>query len=104
MVTASVHYSPRDPVSLVESCCRALEWILRTQAAEGKPIPRPWIDHPYGEEEITLLEEEVLPVMVAFLERVDGIDQALEAELQAEIRALESQAADGEEPSEGGAC
>jgi len=26
-------------------------------------VPRPWIDHPYGEEEITLLEEELLPAM-----------------------------------------
>ncbi len=35
-------------------------------------IPRPWIDHPYGEEEITLLEEELLPAMAGFLERVEA--------------------------------
>ena len=50
-------------------------------------IPRPWVDHPYGEEEITLLEEELLPVMAAFLERVDAIDQAIEADQELQIKA-----------------
>lgn len=104
MVSSVVRYSPQDPVSLVESCQKALEWILRTHGAEGRPIRRCWIDQPYGEEELTLLEEEVLPVMAAFLERIDAIDQGLEARLQAEIAALESQAPDGEEAPEGGAC
>ena len=56
-----------DPVALVESCHSALTWILRRH--QGKPIPRFWIDHPYGEEEITLLEEERRQ-LVRYLERV----------------------------------
>jgi hypothetical protein len=47
-----------DPVALVESCYRAVEMLLATHTARGLLIPRPWIDHPYGEEEITLLEED----------------------------------------------
>ena len=39
MATHTLGYAPEDPVCLVA---------------------RPWIDHPYGEEEITLLEEERL--------------------------------------------
>jgi hypothetical protein len=50
-------------------------------------IPRPWIDHPYGEEEITLLEEELLPSMAGFLARVDAIDRAIEADQELEVQA-----------------
>ncbi len=51
-------------------------------------VPRPWIDHPYGEEEITLLEEELLPAMERFLSRVEEIDLRLEAEQEALVRSL----------------
>jgi hypothetical protein len=37
-------------------------------------IPRGWIDVPYGEEEMALLEEEVLPVLAGVLQRVEEID------------------------------
>jgi hypothetical protein len=47
----------------------------------------PWIDHPYGEEEITLLEEELLPAMAVFLERVEAIDRAIEADQELEVAA-----------------
>jgi hypothetical protein len=50
-------------------------------------IPRPWIDHPYGEEEIALLEEELLPAMAGFLARVDAIDRAIEADQELEFQA-----------------
>jgi len=60
MATHALGYAPEDPVCLVESCRRAIEWILITHTARGRLVPRPWIDHPYGEEEITLLEEERL--------------------------------------------
>ena len=63
MATHALGYAPEDPVCLVESCRRAIEWILITHAAHGRLVPRPWIDHPYGEDEITLLEEELLPAM-----------------------------------------
>ena len=56
-------------------------------------IPRPWVDHPYGEEEITLLEEELLPAMEVFLARLDAIDRAIEADQEAEVQALEASAA-----------
>ena len=55
--------------------------------AKGLLIPRPWIDHPYGEEEIALLEEELLPAMAVFLARVDAIDRAIEADQELEVQA-----------------
>ena len=88
MVTTAVRYGIQDPVTLVESCQQALVWLLRTTTARGQLIPRPWIDHPYGEEEITLLEEELLPAMEAFLQRVGEIDAALEADQEAAVQAL----------------
>ena len=62
----------------MESCQRAIEWILRSHAASGRPIRRAWSEVPYGEEEITRLEEELLPAMAALLERVGEIDRRLE--------------------------
>ncbi len=82
--------SPGDPIALVESCYRAVEWILSSHSARGLLIPRPWIDHPYGEEEITRLEEEVMPVLASFLARIDEIDQVLEAEQEALIEAIQA--------------
>ena len=70
-----------------------MDWILATHTARGVLIPRPWVDHPYGEEEITLLEEELLPAMAVFLARVDAIDRAIEADQEAEVQALEASAA-----------
>jgi hypothetical protein len=52
MATQAVGFGPEDPVSLVEFCYRAVEWLLTTHTAKGLLIPRPWIDHLYGEEEI----------------------------------------------------
>jgi ABC-type hemin transport system substrate-binding protein len=46
---------------------------------------RTWIEFPYGEEEITLLEEEVLPAIQQCLQRVDAIDAALQEEQEARI-------------------
>ena len=93
MATQALGYAPGDPIDLVESCYRAIEWILATHTAKGVLIPRPWVDHPYGEEEITLLEEELLPAMAVFLARVDAIDRAIEADQKAEVQALEASAA-----------
>jgi len=93
MATQALGYVPGDPIGLVESCYRAIEWILATHTAKGVLIPRPWVDHPYGEEEITLLEEELLPAMAVFLARVDAIDRAIEADQEAEVQALEASAA-----------
>jgi len=84
-----------DPVALVESCHRALLWILSSH--QGKPIPRFWIDHPYGEEEITLLEEELLPAIEHFLARTGEIDQGLEAAHEAEVEQVQAQLAAGEQ-------
>ena len=85
MATHVLGYGPEDPVALVESCYRAVEWILATHTAKGLLIPRSWIDHPYGEEEITLLEEELLPAMAVFLARVEAIDRAIEADQALEV-------------------
>ena len=37
----------------------------------GKPLKRTWVDCPYGEDEITRLQEELLPALDAFLSRID---------------------------------
>ncbi len=55
-------------------------WVapLRVTPIHGTPlVRRTWIERPYREEEITLLEEEVLPVIRECLERVDQIDDEL---------------------------
>ena len=62
-----------DPFLLLESTFRALEEIL--QRRRGLPLRRTWIDLPYGEEEVTLLEEEVLPALKSCLFRIQEIDE-----------------------------
>ena len=64
-----------DPFLLLESTLRAIEGIL--QCSQGQPLRRPWIEQPYGEEEVTLLEEEVLPAIEQCLARVKELDQRL---------------------------
>ncbi|WP_296367041.1 hypothetical protein [Vulcanococcus sp. Clear-D1] len=76
-----------DPFLLLESCGKAIESILRGHV--GRPLRRTWIEHPYGEEEITLLEEEVLPAIQQCLLRVEEIDQALQLEQDLEIQAVQ---------------
>ena len=68
-----------DPFLLLESCGKAIESILRGHA--GRPLRRTWIDRPYGEEEISRLEE-VLPAIQQCLARIDEIDSALETEAE----------------------
>jgi hypothetical protein len=43
-------------------------------------LRRTWIEQPYGEEEITLLEEEVIPAIQQCLARIDELDERLLAE------------------------
>ncbi|MFN7227552.1 MAG: hypothetical protein ACK5UG_00685 [Synechococcaceae cyanobacterium] len=57
-----------DPFLLLESSLRAVQEILVRR--RGLPLRRSWIEQPYGEEEIALLEEEVLPVLQRALLRV----------------------------------
>ncbi len=68
---------------LLQSTLSCVERILMLSA--GKPLRRTWIEHPYGEEEITLLEEEVLPAIQQCLQRVDAIDQVLLEEQDARV-------------------
>ncbi|WP_457767827.1 hypothetical protein [Cyanobium sp. ULC084] len=77
-----------DPVALVHSCHQGLSRLLRCH--RGKPIRRFWIDHPYGEEEITLLEEELIPAMEQFLARIQEIDSALEASHEVEVERVQA--------------
>ena len=85
----SAFCSPQeDPFLLLESCGKAIEFLLRASA--GRPLRRTWIEHPYGEEEITLLEEEVLPAIELCLKRVNEIDAALESEQRLEEQRLEA--------------
>ena len=72
-----------DPFLLLQSTLSCVERILMLSA--GKPLRRTWIEHPYGEEEIALLEEEVLPAIQQCLQRVDAIDQVLLEEQDEQI-------------------
>ena len=82
--TTSAFCSPeQDPFLLLESSLRCIEHILRCHV--NQPLRRSWIEHPYGEEEIALLEEEMLPVLQRCLQRIDEIDAELEEELEAQI-------------------
>ena len=67
-----------DPFLLLESTLRSIEQILRRN--QGLPLRRTWIEQPYGEEEITLLEEEVIPAIQQCLARVDALDERLLAQ------------------------
>jgi hypothetical protein len=66
-----------DPFALVEGCRQVIEAVLKRSVAERRLIPRGWIDVPYGEEEMALLEEEVLPVLAGVLQRVEEIDASV---------------------------
>lgn len=83
MATLSIPASPfcrpeEDPFLLLESTLRSVEEILLRR--RGLPLRRTWIEQPYGEEEITLLEEEVIPAIQQCLARVDELDERLLAE------------------------
>jgi hypothetical protein len=58
----------------LQSTLSCVERIL--QRSSGRPLRRTWIEFPYGEQEITLLEEEVIPAIQQCLQRVDAIDAA----------------------------
>jgi hypothetical protein len=63
-----------DPFLLLESTLRSLQEILRR--SQGGPLRRPWIEQPYGEEEIARQEEEVMPAIEQCLAQVEEIDGA----------------------------
>ncbi|MCP9807776.1 hypothetical protein KBY71_14790 [Cyanobium sp. T1B-Tous] len=75
-----------DPFLLLESSLKAIERIL--QLRRGLPLRRTWLEQPYGEEEITLLEEEVIPAIQQCLARIDELDQRLLAEQELMARCL----------------
>jgi hypothetical protein len=83
-----------DPFLLLESTLRSVQEILLRR--RGLPLRRTWIEQPYGEEEITILEEEVIPAIQQCLSRVDELDERLLArqellhrcQLEAEREAL----------------
>ena len=64
-----------DPFLLLDRASRSIEQLLRRDL----PLRRTWSEQPYGEEEITLLEEEVRPAIAQCLARIDAIDSALSA-------------------------
>ncbi len=49
-------------------------------APAGAAPARTWIEQPYGEEEISLLEEEVIPAIQQCLARIDELDGRLLAQ------------------------
>jgi hypothetical protein len=91
MVTLSAAASPfcrpeEDPFLLLESTLRSVQEILLRR--RGLPLRRTWIEQPYGEEEITLLEEEVIPAIQQCLARIDELDSKLQAQQDAEVALL----------------
>ncbi|MCP9882084.1 hypothetical protein KBY65_06295 [Cyanobium sp. Alchichica 3B3-8F6] len=77
--TASPFCRPEeDPFLLLESTLRSIEVVLMLR--RDLPLRHTWIEQPYGEEEITLLEEEVLPAIRQCLARVDELDERLLAQ------------------------
>ena len=97
-ITTSAYCSPeQDPFLLLESSLRCIEHILRCHV--NQPLRRSWIEHPYGEEEIALLEEEMLPVLQRCLQRIDEIDDELESAQQAEILRVQAALAFASEPA-----
>jgi hypothetical protein len=65
-----------DPFLLLDRASRSIEQLLRRDL----PLRRTWIEQPYGEEEITILEEEVIPAIQQCLARVDELDERLLAQ------------------------
>ena len=65
-----------DPFLLLDRASRSIEQLLRRDL----PLRRTWSEQPYGEEEITLLEEEVIPAIQQCLARIDELDERLLAE------------------------
>ncbi len=78
-----------DPFLLLESTLRSVEEILLRR--RGLPLRRTWIEQPYGEEVITLLEEVVIPAIQQCLVRIDEIDDELQAQQDAEVARLQAQ-------------
>ncbi len=75
-MAVSTFHDASDPFVLAD---KALQRLLQILAAHRqRPLLRRWIDHPYGEEEIALLEEEVIPALLRLRERVDEIDAELQ--------------------------
>jgi hypothetical protein len=85
MATAPVSSSPlcrheEGPFLLLESTFHAVQDILVRH--RGQPLRRSWLDRPYGEEDITLLEEEVLPALKGCLARIAELDEWLLVEME----------------------
>ena len=85
MATAPVSSSPlcrheEGPFLLLESTFHAVQDILVRR--RGQPLRRSWLDRPYGEEDITLLEEEVLPALKGCLARIAELDEWLLVEME----------------------
>ena len=78
MATAPVSPSPlcrpeEDPFLLLESTFHAVQDILAS--FQGCLLRRSWLERPYGEEEITLPEEELLPALKSCLARIGELDE-----------------------------
>ena len=64
------------------------EILLRRR---GLPLRRTWIEQPYREEEITILEEEVITAIQQCLARIDELDERLLAQQDAEVVRLQAE-------------
>ena len=61
--------------------------VARHPHRQRAPDPQALDRSPLWGEEITLLEEELLPAMAGFLERMEAIDRAIEADQELEVAA-----------------
>ncbi|WP_368412354.1 hypothetical protein [Synechococcus sp.] len=67
-----------DAFLVLENAVKEISRILR--ASGNGPLHRTWVDLPYGEEEICLLEDELLPIAQMVLDRIEEIDLKIQVE------------------------
>jgi hypothetical protein len=91
-----------DSFLLLKSTLRSMEEILRR--CLWLPLRRTWIEQPYGEEKITLLEEELIPAIQQCLARIDELDQRLLSEQELLQRSLSCVCRWPEGHRRGGGC
>ena len=92
-ITTPLYGSPEeDPFLLLESSLRCIEHILRCHV--NQPLRRSWIEHPYGEEEIALLEELIAIEQLRCRLPADG-DGACPEGIQGQVSAASTNSAFG---------
>ena len=77
----------QDPFVVLDPAC--MRWSASCRVIPiSRCVAAGSITHPYGEEEVAHLEEEVLPAITACLKRIDEIDARLQVREAARSTAL----------------